>query len=108
MVLMLAGVLLVVLKLLGVAGFGALGWGWVLAPFLAAELWWRLADSLGWTAHWASQRERERRERRRQRYTRHLLQDPRLRRFQHPPASLGRVDAFAAARSSPGRRGPGV
>ena len=105
MVFMIAGVLLVVLKLLGAAGFGAVGWAWVLSPFVAALLWWRLADALGWTARWSAKLDRERRERRRQRYSQHLLEDPALRRRSAAIAMPARRGAWLRGRPPVSRTG---
>ena len=43
------GVLLILLKLLGVGPVAAWAWWWVLAPFVGAVLWWAWADASGYT-----------------------------------------------------------
>lgn len=63
----LIGVLLLVLKF-GEIGFGAtLSWGWVLAPFGAAVLWWAIRDSTGMTQKAAIRRMEEKKAKRRER-----------------------------------------
>jgi small Trp-rich protein len=64
--LVVVGVVLVVLKLVGV-GFVA-GWAWwlVLAPFALAAVWWKVADAVGITQRQAMAREDKRAARRRE------------------------------------------
>ncbi len=49
MALVLLGIVLVLLKLIGLGPFGGFAWPWVLAPFVAAVVWWKLADATGLT-----------------------------------------------------------
>jgi len=51
-----AGVLLVILKLLGVGPLAAWPWWWVLIPFGLAAVWWAWADASGYTQRKAMQR----------------------------------------------------
>jgi small Trp-rich protein len=63
------GVLLLVLKLAGVAVVGQWPWWVVLAPFGLAAAWWAFADSAGITQRQAMEQERARsRKRREQQY----------------------------------------
>ncbi len=64
--LVVVGVLLLVLKLMGL-GFVA-GWPWwlVLLPFALAALWWKFADGTGITQRAAMRREDERAAKRRE------------------------------------------
>lgn len=64
--LVVAGVLLMGLKMAGVGFVAGWSWWWVLAPFAGAALWWQLADSAGWTQRDATQREQRRVKRRRE------------------------------------------
>ncbi len=67
MILVLIGVVLLVLKFAEI-GFGAdLGWGWVLAPFGLAAVWWAIRDSTGMTQKAAIDRMEERKIKRRER-----------------------------------------
>ena len=59
------GVVLLALKLAGLAGVGGWSWWLVLAPFGAAALWWQVADSAGWTQRAAMRRQEQRVQRRR-------------------------------------------
>ena len=61
-----AGVLLILLKLLGVAPVAAWAWWWVLAPFAGALVWWWWADASGYTKRREMDRMEERKEARRQ------------------------------------------
>lgn len=61
------GVLLVVLKLAGVALLSQLSWYWVCAPFGVAVVWWAAADSMGLTQRRAMADEAERAQRLRER-----------------------------------------
>jgi small Trp-rich protein len=61
------GTLLVVLKLADVGFAAKLSWLWVLAPFLAAVLWWAWADASGLTKRREMRRLQERQQKRRER-----------------------------------------
>ena len=63
--LVVVGVVLLGLKLMGLAGVGGWSWWLVLAPFGAAVLWWQIADSGGWTQRAAMRRQDARVQRRR-------------------------------------------
>ena len=43
------GVILVLLKLLGIGPVEGWAWWWVLAPFAGAVVWWWWADASGYT-----------------------------------------------------------
>lgn len=60
MLLLTLGVILLVLKMAGVAWFGQLSWDWVLAPFGLAALWWWWADWSGYTRRKAMANEERR------------------------------------------------
>lgn len=62
----LIGVLLLLLKALGVVPVADWSWWGVLSPFAAAALWWLWADSSGLTQKRAMQRMDEKKEARRQ------------------------------------------
>lgn len=62
----LIGVLLLLLKALGVVPVADWAWWLVLSPFAAAVLWWLWADSSGLTQKRAMQRMDEKKEARRQ------------------------------------------
>ncbi|UDF33671.1 UNVERIFIED_ORG: TIGR04438 family Trp-rich protein [Shinella sp. XGS7] len=62
----LIGVLLLLLKALGVVPVADWSWLLVLSPFAAAALWWLWADSSGLTQKRAMQRMDEKKEARRQ------------------------------------------
>ena len=62
----LLGLLLMVLKLVGLTGVAGWSWWLVLSPFGLAALWWTLADTLGYTRRAAMRREDDRVARRRQ------------------------------------------
>ena len=64
--LVVLGVLLTVLKLLGISVFAGLSWWWVLLPFALAALWWKFADASGITQRDAMAREDERAAQRRE------------------------------------------
>jgi small Trp-rich protein len=74
------GVLLVLLKLVGVAPIGEWAWWWILAPFAAAALWWAWADSSGLTQKKAMKRMEERKEARREKALEGLGQSQKQRR----------------------------
>ena len=46
---LLLGILLILLKYLGIGPVAAWSWWWVLAPFAAAVAWWAWADATGYT-----------------------------------------------------------
>jgi len=58
--LIVLGVVLVGMKLLGVAFVAAWSWWLVLAPFALAALWWQVADLTGITQRKAMEREDKR------------------------------------------------
>lgn len=62
-----AGVVLLLLKLVGPAFFGQLPWWLVLAPFGLAVAWWAFADQVGITQRKAMQQQDERARKRRDR-----------------------------------------
>jgi small Trp-rich protein len=62
-----AGVLLVVLKLLGIAPMVNWPWWWMAAPFGLAAVWWAWADASGYTQRKAMQRMDDRKSARRAR-----------------------------------------
>ena len=64
--LVVLGVVLAGLKLLGVDFVAVLPWWLVLAPFVAAAVWWKVADELGITQRQAMEREYKRTARRRE------------------------------------------
>lgn len=51
-----AGVVLLVLKLLGLGPVSGWAWWWVALPFALAALYWQIADSAGWTQRAAMRR----------------------------------------------------
>jgi small Trp-rich protein len=59
------GVLLLAAKLAEFGPFATWSWWIVLAPFLAAALWWEFADSTGWTQRRAIDRMEQRKQDRR-------------------------------------------
>ena len=63
--LVVIGVVLLGLKMAAVGPVAQWSWWWVPLPFVAALLWWQLADHLGWTTRAAERRDRQRQERRR-------------------------------------------
>ncbi len=64
--LVVAGVVLVGLKLAGVGFAAAWSWWLVLAPFALAALWWKVADATGITQRKAMEREDKRAAQRRE------------------------------------------
>lgn len=67
MAFVIIGVILLLLKFTEL-GFGAtLSWGWVLAPFGAAFVWWIIRDSTGMTQKAAIRRMEEKKAKRRER-----------------------------------------
>lgn len=64
---MVVGVVLVLLKLVGVSPVNEWSWWLVLAPFAAAVAWWAWADSSGLTQKRAMKRMDQRKEARRER-----------------------------------------
>lgn len=56
------GVILMLLKYLGVEPVVHWAWWWVLSPFAAAVAWWMWADASGWTKKQAMKRENDRRQ----------------------------------------------
>lgn len=65
MILVIVGVILLVLKLAGMAPVGDWPWWAVAAPFAAAVLWWVVADATGLTERFAISRYEARRAKRR-------------------------------------------
>lgn len=80
MAFVLTGVLLLLLKLLGVAPVADWSWLLVLAPFGVAVLWWAWSDKSGRTQRQAMQRMDERKEARRQKAMEALGQGDKQRR----------------------------
>ncbi|MCU7372550.1 TIGR04438 family Trp-rich protein [Paucibacter sp. O1-1] len=80
MLLMAVGVVLLLLKLVGVAPVSEWSWLWVLAPFGLAVLWWLWADASGYTQKKAMQRMDQRKEARRERSLEALGQSEKQRR----------------------------
>jgi len=76
----LIGVLLSVLKLLGVAPVSGWSWWLALSPFALAVLWWAWADKSGYTQRKAMQRMDEKKEARRDRALEALGQGEKQRR----------------------------
>ena len=74
------GVVVVLLKLLGIAPAAEWSWLWVLSPFGLAVLWWAWADKSGMTQRKAMKRMDERKEARRQKSMEALGQGDRQRR----------------------------
>ena len=64
--LVVAGVVLVGLKLAGVGFAAAWSWWLVLAPFALAAVWWKVADATGITQRKAMEREDKRAAQRRE------------------------------------------
>lgn len=60
MLLLALGVILLVLKWMGVAWAADLAWPWVLAPFGGAALWWWWADWSGYTQRKVMEKEEAR------------------------------------------------
>ncbi|MFM1906951.1 MAG: hypothetical protein RLZZ591_628 [Pseudomonadota bacterium] len=61
MYLLALGLVLLVMKYLGVAPVAAISWWWVLSPFALAAAWWAWADASGYTRRKAMEREDQRR-----------------------------------------------
>ena len=49
MYLLILGVILMLMKYLGVEFMTSVSWWWVLSPFALAVVWWAWADSMGYT-----------------------------------------------------------
>ena len=64
--LVVVGVVLVGLKLLGVDFVAGWSWWLVLAPFVLAAVWWKVADAMGITQRQAMNREDARAAKRRE------------------------------------------
>ncbi|MDH4390345.1 MAG: TIGR04438 family Trp-rich protein [Aquabacterium sp.] len=64
--LVVAGVVLVGLKLLGLGFMVSVPWWLVLAPFALAAVWWKVADAMGITQRQAMDREDQRAAKRRE------------------------------------------
>ncbi|MEN9886585.1 MAG: hypothetical protein RL758_1163 [Pseudomonadota bacterium] len=54
------GLVLMVLKYLGVAPVTEWSWWWVLSPFPMAMVWWWYADKSGYTRRKAAERDEQR------------------------------------------------
>lgn len=81
MYLVLLGVLLLALKLIGVAPVWGWSWWIVLSPFGLAAAWWAFADQTGITQRDAMRRDEERAQRRRDAHAENLgLKQPDSRR----------------------------
>ena len=63
--LVVVGVVMLGLKVAALGPAALWSWWWVPVPFVAALLWWQLADRLGWTMRAAQRRDKQRHERRR-------------------------------------------
>lgn len=74
------GLVLLVLKLVGVPPVEGWSWLWVLAPFGLAVLWWAWADSSGLTQRRAMKRMEDRKAARRERSLEALGQSEKQRR----------------------------
>ena len=61
MYLLALGLVLLVMKYLGVAPVATISWWWVLSPFALAATWWAWADASGYTRRKAMEREDQRR-----------------------------------------------
>ena len=73
---LVAGVLLLVLKLAEVAPVAGLSWWWVFTPFGLAVLWWAWADAMGYTQNAEMEKLQQRKESRRLKALRALGIDP--------------------------------
>ena len=60
MYLLMLGLVLMVLKYLGVAPVTEWSWWWVLSPFPMAMVWWWYADKSGYTRRKAAERDEQR------------------------------------------------
>ena len=59
------GVVMLGLKVAAIGPVAQWSWWWIPAPFVAALLWWQLADHLGWTLRDAQRRDKQRQQQRR-------------------------------------------
>ena len=75
------GVALLGLKLAAIGPMALLSWWWVPVPFVAALLWWQLADQLGWTLRAAERRDKQQHQRRRAARAQAMGQRPMQARF---------------------------
>lgn len=66
MLFLLIGVLLLILKVAGVAPVSAWEWWWVLGPFGLAAVWWKFSDASGKTKRDQMRKLDDRKEARRQ------------------------------------------
>lgn len=57
--LLIAGIVVLVLWLADVGPFGHLHWVWVALPFVAAAIWWQIADATGHTRRVATRKHEE-------------------------------------------------
>ena len=60
MAFLVVGLGLLILKWAGIEPVASRAWGWVLAPFALAALWWAWADWSGYTRRRAMRREEAR------------------------------------------------
>jgi small Trp-rich protein len=74
--LVIIGLLLCGLKLAGIGPFAEASWWWYSLPFLAAALWWKLADDLGFTRAGEMRKLDERKQERRNKQLAQLGIDP--------------------------------
>ena len=75
------GVALLGLKLAAIGPMAQWSWWWVPVPFVAALLWWQLADQLGWTLRAAERRDKQHQQRRRAARAQAMGQRPMQARF---------------------------
>ena len=61
---LLLGVLLMLLKYLGIGPVADWSWWWVLSPFAVAAAWWAWADATGYTKRKAMEKMDQRRKER--------------------------------------------
>ena len=89
MPMVVVGVLLLVAKMAGFGPFANWSWWIVVSPFIAAVLWWKFADSSGWTQRRVMDKMAERQARRREK----TLDDLGLSHRREKLATRSRADA---------------
>ncbi|MDP2677445.1 MAG: TIGR04438 family Trp-rich protein [Rhodoferax sp.] len=67
MYLLVLGIVLLLLKYLGIGPLADWSWWWMLTPFVLAVVWWSWADSSGYTKRKAMEQEAEKMQERRDR-----------------------------------------
>ncbi|MDO8317630.1 TIGR04438 family Trp-rich protein [Rhodoferax sp.] len=67
MYLLVLGIVLLLLKYLGIEPLADWSWWWMLTPFVLAVVWWSWADSSGYTKRKAMEQEAEKMQERRDR-----------------------------------------